>query len=283
MTRLFDSHVYPPVPELFDGPLAPFAGGLQGNAGFDAGEMKPSDIVEYYRSRDARAVLMGWDSESVTNRRPLSSDDVASIVATAPDVLVGLGAVDPAKGAAAVGQVHHAARLGLSGIALHGATQASGPAQRASSPVWEAAAGHGLICFFQTGSTIFGTGTPGGGSVRLEYGRPLDVDVVAARLPDLRIVLVHGGTLWLDEAVAVAIHKSNVFLCLGGQSPAGLSSDVLEALNGPLADRVVFGSGFPFADPDDWVKKWDDLGQPASLTQKILNTNAAGLFGLAGS
>jgi predicted TIM-barrel fold metal-dependent hydrolase len=241
--------------------------------------MEWEDLADYYRSRHARAVLLGWDSESTNNRRPFSSRDVASLVEFAPDVFVGLGAVDPSKGAAAVAQVHEAARMGLAGISLYPPTQGRSPSERTTNPVWEAAAGHDLICMFHTGSTLFGAGMPGGAGVRLEPARPLHVDSVAARLPELRIVLAHGGTLWLSEALAVAVHKSNVFLCLGGQSPAALGGEVIDAINGPLSDRVIFGSGFPFAEPDDWIEKWGRLDLGEATTRKVLHDNALALIG----
>ncbi len=117
--------------------------------------------------------------------------------------------------------------------------------------------------------------------MRLERGRPINVDSVAARLPTLRIVLVHGGTLWLDEAVAVARHKQNVYVCLGGQSPDGLDPSVLDAIEGPLADRVLFGSGYPFAEPVDWIESFVKLGLSDSATSRVLNDNAESLFGSA--
>ena len=257
--------------------MAPFLPGLKEHRGF-APDREPGDLVDYYRSREARAVVLGWDSGPATHMRPFSSSDVASLVALAPDVFWGLGAVDPSKGAAAVAQVHEAARLGLVGISLHPSAQGRSPADRISYPVWEAAAGHDLICMFHTGSTLFGAGTPGGRGVRLEPAWPLHVDTVAARLPDLRIVLAHGGTLWLGEALAVAAHKANVYLCLGGQSPATLGEEAVMAINGPLADRVIFGSGFPFAEPNVWIEKWENLGLPELITRKVLHDNARALF-----
>ncbi len=126
---------------------------------------------------------------------------------------------------------------------------------------------------------MFGAGSPGGSGLRLSRGRPINVDPVAARLPSLRVVLVHGGSLWLDEAVEVAKHKANVFLCLGGQSPATLSEPVLDAIRGPLVDRVVFGSGFPFREPEDWIERWAKVETDDDFTRRLLAGNAAELFG----
>jgi predicted TIM-barrel fold metal-dependent hydrolase len=278
VTAYIDAHVHPPVAEFLDGPIAPYLGSLREQRDEPVAEMAAGNLAEYYRSRNARAVLLGWDSESVTNRRPFSSTDLAAIVSMAPDTFWGLGAVDPSKGAAAVGQVHETARLGLAGVSMYPMAQGRSPSERTTFPVWEAAAGHDLICMFHTGSTVFGANTAGGGGIRLERGRPLHVDAVAAQFPELRIVLAHGGTLWLDEAVAVASHKSNVYLCVGGQSPARLGEEVIEAITGPLADRVIFGSGFPFAGPDEWIAKLERLDLPPDFAVRLMRDNAAQLL-----
>ena len=278
MTKFIDVHVHPPVAELLEGPLAPYLGGLTDHPTFPGKPMEPDQIADLYRNRDARAVLAGWDSESATNRRPYSSADISRLVALAPDVFIGFGAVDAAKGAAAVGQVHEAHRLGLPGIAVHPAAQGRGPGDRTTFPIWEAAAGHGLVCLFHTGATELGAGMPGGGGVRLGPGNPLFVDEVAARLPELQIVIAHGGMLWRDEAIAMAVHKPNVYLCVGGQGPFRFDDELVEVIRGPLADRVVFGSGFPFAAPDAGIGQLSGLGFSAESTRRLLHDNAAALL-----
>jgi predicted TIM-barrel fold metal-dependent hydrolase len=278
VTSFIDLHVHPPAQEFLGGPLAPYLEGLLAAGRVPGADVAPEQIAAYYRDLGARAVVLGWDAESATGRYPFSSKRVAALVRAAPDVLWGMGAVDPSKGAAAVAQVHEASRLGLSGIALHPSAQGRSPDDRTAFPVWEAAAGHDLVAAFHTGYPMLGTAMPGGAGMRLEPAHPMAVDVVAARLPELRIVLLHGGTLWLAEALAVALHKANVYLCLGGQNPDELTADLLDALAGPLAERVVFGSGFPFARPESWIDKWGRLGMPADLTERLLGANAARLL-----
>jgi predicted TIM-barrel fold metal-dependent hydrolase len=278
VTAFVDAHVHPPVPALLDGPLAPYVEGLEQATGRPLHSMLPEAIVEYYRSRNARAVLVGWDLETAGNRRPFSSSDVAEIVALAPDILDGYGAVDPAKGALAVGQVHEAARLGMKGIAVHPASQGMGPADRLASTVWEAAGDHGLVCLVHTGMTRLGYGRPGGSGVKLAAGNPMHVDAVAARFPHLQIILVHTGPLWQEEALAVATHKTNVSVCPTGAVPATWPQ-LLEAAEGSLGERIVFGSGFPVGDPDLLVKSWREAPIAESVADRILVDNALALFG----
>jgi len=278
--RFVDAHVHPPVPAFLSGPVAPYREGLVSFLERPLTEMDPASLAEFYRERTGMAVLLGWDTETATRLRPFGNQDVAALVATAPDVFVGMGAVDPIKGARAVAEVHAAARLGLKGISLHPIAQGFDPADRRNFLVWETAAQHDLICVFHTGFTRLGAGTAGGAGLRLEYGRPLGVDVVAAEFPELRIVVAHTGALWRDEVLHIAAHKANVSICLSGQRPQLLDTRWLEAIVGPLARRVMFGSDFPFGSPDRWLAGWEELDLPVEATRRVLRDNALDLLRL---
>lgn len=281
MTEFIDVHVHPPVAEFLDGPLAPYAPSLRTPTGDPLEPVSAEELADHYRRRNGRAVLLGWDTESATHHPPFSSGHVADVVAAAPDVFVGFGAVDPTKGARAVAQVHEAARLGMLGIATHAAAQGIGPGDRFTYTVWESAADHGLVCLFHTGATRLGAGMPGGDGVRLEPGRPVHVDAVAARFPDLRIVISHSGPVWRDEALTIAMHKGNVWLDLRGNPPTEFDATVRSLIRGPLAGRVLFGSDYPFGDVDRLRSDWDLLNMPPSVTQRFMHDNAAELLGLS--
>ena len=55
---------------------------------------------------------------------------------------------------------------------------------------------------------------PGGGGVRLKYSNPMAVDDVAAEFPGLDIILAHPSFPWQEEALAIAVHKPNVYIDL---------------------------------------------------------------------
>ena len=60
------------------------------------------------------------------------------------------------------------------------------------------------------------------------------IEEVAATFPDLQIVMAHPSWPWQDEALAVARHKTNVWIDLSGWSPKYLTPELLEAVRGPL-------------------------------------------------
>ncbi len=279
MTDFIDFHVHPPVKELLTGPIAPYLVPLESRIDADLETLTIDEVAAYYRERDGQAVLLGWDTETITRRRPFSSTDVAAMVAAHPDVFYGFGSVDPARGAGAVAGVHSAARLGLSGIAFHPIGQGFDPSSRSAFNVYEAAEEHGLICFFHTGYSRLGSGKPGGTGLRLTHGAPAAVDEVAATFPNLQIVVAHLGRLWRDEAVAVAAHKSNVWLNLVGSTPSGCRDD-LDALAGLDFDRCLFGSNWCFSSLDDALAAWHAGSVDDTIRRRVLYENAERLLGL---
>lgn len=279
MTRFIDAHVHPPVPEFLDEPMAPFLAGLEGFLDGPVVRKTGAELAEFYRQRDAKAVLLGWNSRLGSGFRSLGNRGIKTLVDLAPDVFYGFGAVDPTGGAGAVAGVHEAARLGLSGLSFHPAAEQVPPQPRENRHLWETAAEHRLIVLVHTGFTRIGAGTAGGSGVALEPARPLNVDNLAAAYPEMRIILAHTGSLWLDEALAISIHKENIHLCLSGISPKSMGSEVLEMIRGPLHDRVHFGSDYPFGNPDEWLAEWESLGMPDDVNRAVLVENIGRLLG----
>ncbi len=280
MTRFIDVHVHPPLEEFYRGAFAPFYSALCDYLGREMPTLTVDEFAEEYRSRDGIAVLWGWDAEAATGRSPFSNARVAEIVATHPDVFVGLGSVDPQKGAAAVAGVHDARRLGLKGIAFHPPAQHFSPADRQAYPIWEVAEEEQLPVFFHSGFTALGAGTPGGSGIRLAGASPMAVDGVATDFPGLAIVLAHPGLPWLDEAVALVRHKANVHLELSGWSPQNLPAVLAEALAGPIIGRVLLGTDFPIHPLEGAVEAWERSRLAKKARRRILVDNAAELLGL---
>lgn len=278
MTRFIDAHVHPPVASFLEGPIAAFLEGLQGHVVAPITVQTPDEIADFFRSRDAKAVLLGWNGRSKSGLRAFGNEDIAGLVAHAPELFYGFGAVDPTGGASAVAGIHQAARLGLSGLSFHPASERIAPSDRDGRQLWETATEHGLVCLFHTGFTRLGAGLLGGGGVGLEPARPIHVDRVAAANPGLKVILAHTGPLWLDEAVAITVHKTNVHLCLSGVSPKTMSPELLELIRGPLLSRVHFGSDYPFGSPDSWIAEWDSLGLSDDVSRAVLVDNIATLL-----
>ena len=263
---------------MWDRSFAPFLAGMEAYFGRVFPPMTTAEVADHYRARGGRAVLLAWDAETSTKLAPFTSHEVAAMVAEHPDVFVGFGSVDPHKGAAAIAGANEAKRLGLRGLKFHPPAQRFSPSDKRVYPIWEVAEELELPVLIHTGFTAMGAGEPGGLGVELALGDPMLVDRVAVDFPRLTIILAHPSWPFEEQAIAVARHKSNVYLELSGWSPKYLSRSLLDAVTGPLVDRTLFGTDFPFITPDKWLKDWATLAIPEDVTRKIVHDNAAELL-----
>jgi hypothetical protein len=280
MTRFIDIHVHPPVEEFLNGAFAPYRQQLAEYFGRPLEVMTTTEIADYYRGLDGKAVILAWSAETATGMPPFRNETVSQMVSEAPDVFLGFGSVDPHRGPAAVASVHSVARDGLLGLKFHPSAQQFSPSDPEFLPIFEAAAEENLIVLSHTGFTGLGAGTPGGLGIRHRYANPMHLDDIAATFPDLQIIMAHPSWPWQTEALAVARHKTNVWIELSGWSPKYLSQELLDAVRGPLADRTLFGTDFPFITPEKWLRDWETLEMPEDLSRRILHDNAARLLGL---
>jgi len=240
------------------------------------------EMAEEFRADDVLAVLLAWDAETATGEPPLTNDVVAACVERHPDAFLGFASVDPWKGKAAIAELRRAvADLGLRGLKVHPSAQAFAPNDVRHYPLWEAATELGIPVLFHTGTTGLGAGIPGGGGIKLGFSRPIFLDDVAADFPDLTIVGAHPSWPWQDEMLAVAQHKTNVWIDLSGWSPRKWSPELTAAVLGPLQDRALFGTDYPFITFQKWLQAFRSHEPSAEVEEKVLRANATRLLGIA--
>lgn len=239
------------------------------------------ELAARYRELRAMAVLLAWDAETATGRPRVPNETVAAACRDHPDVFVGVGSVDPHKGDAAVAEVANIARLGLRGVKFHPSLQAFAPDDPSYRPIFAACEQQGLLALFHTGTSGIGAGQPGGQGIMLDYARPIRLDAVAAAHPALTVVAAHFGWPWHMELVAMALHKSNVYIDISGWSPRRIPAELISELRGRLSGRFCWGSDFPFLTPERCLAEFDDLGLPDDVAGWVRYANAARILGLA--
>ena len=117
--------------------------------------------------------------------------------------------------------------------------------------------------------------------MKLKYGRPIPgVDDLAADFPDLTIIMAHPSWPWVEEQIAVALHKSNVFLDLSGWAPRFIPEVLVRETDTRLRDKVLFGSDFPYLTPDRWLKGFEELPIRDEVRPRVLLENARRVLGL---
>ena len=244
--------------------------------GTDVPKLPMEELAERYRELDMVAVLLALDVETATGRRGNTNDSVAETVRQFPDTFAGFASVDPSKGVAAVLELERAiGELGLCGLKLHPIAQGFAANEPRFYPLWEKCVELEIPALFHTGQTGWGAGTPGGSGAKLKYGHPIPyLDDVAADFPELTIVLAHPSFPWQDEALSMAVHKTNVFIDLSGWSPKYFPPNLVHYVRSLLQDKCLFGSDFPALSPERWMRDFDGLDFPAETREKIFWRNA---------
>ena len=239
-------------------------------------------MVQRYQAADVRAVVFSVDVETETGDLPDPNDYIAETVKRYPETLYGFCSVDPRKGKSAVEELERSvSELGLIGLKLHPVHGAFFPDAPEFRPLFEKAQQLQIPVLTHTGYAAVGAGTPGGGGFKLAYSRPIPhVDNLAADFPELKIIMAHPGWPWIDEQIAVALHKQNVFIDLSGWAPRYIPKQLITEAGGRLRKKVLFGSDYPYMTPERWLSEFDQLEIREDARQLILADNAKEVLNL---
>lgn len=175
----------------------------------------------------------------------------------------------------AADEAEHAVRdLGLAGVALDPgfALQPRRCDDEVLRPIYERCDELGVPVMI----TISGNAGPDIG-----YAYPVYLDQVAAAFPRLQIVVAHGGWPWVLEMLGVAFRRPNVWIS-PDQYAVNFPGSVhfAEAANSYLADRLLFGSSYPFLPLDGALASWRALPFREDVIERVLGGNAQRLLGL---
>jgi predicted TIM-barrel fold metal-dependent hydrolase len=204
----------------------------------------------------------------------VSNEDLAELARRHRGRFVCFAAVDGESDEAA-NQLEFAVKdLGLSGLTLDAAS--GDPPRYADDPLFEPLYRRCARLGVPVMVTYSGFVGPDIG-----YVDPVRMDRVAAAFPDLSIVVVHAGWPWVPQMIGVAYRRPNVFL-----SPDMYlinmpgASMYVEAANGLLRERLLFGSSYPFIPMDAAVGVYTSLPFKEDVLRNVMGRNGARLLKL---
>jgi uncharacterized protein len=240
------------------------------------------ELAEYYRARNMAAVAFTVDIAAAPDNpeRP-TNEEIAERARANADVIIPFASVDPARGADGVKTAERLiTEYGVRGFKFHPSAQGFRPSDRAAYPLYEVIEAAGLPALFHTGQTGVGAGRRGGGGIRLGLSNPIYLDDVAVDFPDLPIILAHPSFPWQEEALAVALHKPQVYIDLSGWSPKYFPPILVQYANTLLRKKVLFGTDFPMLTPERWRDDLDKTAIRDEIKPGLYKNNAARLLGL---
>jgi predicted TIM-barrel fold metal-dependent hydrolase len=279
--RRIDLHCYPGTQPWIDS-YGPFVEALATYWKHEWAAKSEAEVVEEFNAAGVKAVLVAFDTESVTGAPPCSNDYVAGMRDRHPETIVqAWGAVDPWKGPAAIEGAKHAVEdLHLLGFHFHPIMGRYSVDDPKLQPLFEVIDALKVPVMVDVGTTGMGAGLPGGRGSKLRHAHPLALDDLASNFPNLTIIAAHPGWPWVEEMTAVALHKGNVYWEISGWAPKYFPESLKRDIRGRLRDKVMFGSDYPSMPYDRILREWDELGYSEEVLNGVFHANAERILGL---
>ena len=240
-----------------------------------------AETIALYREKKIGLVMFTVDAEAQIGNRRIPNMEIVDAARDNADILIAFASVDPHKGIMGVREARELIEGGIvKGFKFHPTCQGFFPNDRMAYKLYEVIAEYKLPAIFHTGHSGIGTGMRGGGGMRLKYSQPIHIDDVAVDFPDMTIILAHPSWPWTDEALSMALHKSNVYIDLSGWMPKYFPPQIVQYGNGQLREKMLFGSDFPLIAPDRWIADFDKTAFKPEVKPLILKENAIRVLGL---
>ena len=173
---------------------------------------------------------------------------VASYVAQDPDRLLGFLSVDPTQdGWEEELRIGHE-ELGLKGIKLLPMYAGFFPQSKKLEPLWAYAQQHHLPVLLHTGTTFIA-------QAQLEATLPRNLDPVATKFPEVRIIAAHLGHPYEGECVALIRKHPHVYADISAlfYRPFQLYQSLMLVQEYGVWDKVLFGTDYPFTTVNETV------------------------------
>lgn len=204
------------------------------------------------------SIVLAFDAEPVGVL--VDNQYVADAVRGRTDLL-GFASVNPIRPDAVARLTDAAERLQMRGLKLGPTYQHFHAHDPRSIELLEVADHYHLPVLWHQGTTF----TP---AAIAEYARPLDLDLIARRFPDLPMWIAHFGHPWAEEAVSVIRRHQHFYLDVSAldSRPWQLARALAYAYEYRVFDRILFGSDYPFSTVADTV---DGLHRAAALCRSL--------------
>jgi predicted TIM-barrel fold metal-dependent hydrolase len=227
-----------------------------------------------------RSVVLAFDAEHAGLVVP--DEFVAEYVHRDDQRLVGFCSVDPLRRDVEGSLARATEELGLRGVKLAPTYQGFDPLSPEAFKLYEAIAKRDLPVMWHQGVTFLRKSV-------LAYALPRQIDEVALRFPEMRIVIAHLGHPWIDECLAVVRKNPNVYTDVSAlvARPTQFRYALISAAEYRCGDKLLFGTDWPFSRTDQAIPllaAWrDDPTAPPPLRQTaghILSTDPLEVLGL---
>jgi predicted TIM-barrel fold metal-dependent hydrolase len=273
--RIIDLHCYPNTAPWIAA-QGPYVEALARYWGREWKAKEEDEVIEEFKAAGVNPILVAFDIETVVATPPCTNEYVAGMRDRHKDVILqAWAAVDPFKGEIAIREARMAINeLHMLGFHFHPIMGHFSVDDQRLYPLFEVIAELKAPVMIDVGTTGMGAGLPGGLGAIIRHAHPAAIDRLAADFPNLPIIMAHPGWPWVEETIAVALHKGNVYWELSGWAPKYFPESVKRDVRGRLQDKVMFGSDYPSLPYERIFREWDELGYSDEIKEKIFHKNA---------
>ncbi len=173
-------------------------------------------------------------------------ETTAAAVAKYPDKFIGFAYVDPRRTDYLTMLRHAIEDLDLKGVKygpIYNGVPLSDPRL---TPVYEYLVRNDLPLTLHMGTTYTRESA-------VDLGRPIHVEPIALRFPDLKIVMAHMGHPWYEECIVIVRKQPNVYAEISAlfYRPWQYYNILLTAQEYMVTDKLFFGTDFPITSVED--------------------------------
>lgn len=115
----------------------------------------------------------------------------------------------------------------------------------------------------------------------LDLMDPKDVDRIALRHPNLRMLLSHGGWPFVQEVIWIALMRKNVYIMPDlymYQTP--FTVEYVAAANTVIKDKIIYGSAYPIVSQKESVNNYLNCGIHGEFLENVMFNNALKFLGV---
>lgn len=247
-------------------------------------ERPDASAAAHRRAMEPAQVALVHGLRSAHGGATVTHQHVAATVAQQPEKYLGLAGIDPIASPIDA-SLDEALELGLVGVTICPAGQDMHPCHSRAMRLYERCEAEGLPLYVH-GRQLFGD------RAVMAHARPDHYDEIARAFPSLRIALAEMGHPWLEATIELLCAHANVYADISGlvAQPWRLYNALLAAHHAGATAKLLFGSGFPFANPRDAILNVYSINQftqgthlptvPRSELQRIVEADALASLGL---
>jgi predicted TIM-barrel fold metal-dependent hydrolase len=181
---------------------------------------------------------------------------VADYVAQDPNRLIGFLSIDPTQPGWENEMQSGHQELGMAGIKLLPMYAGFRPDDERLDTLWQYAAKHELPVLLHTGTTFIA-------QAPLECTLPRHIDKVAARFPEVKIIMAHIGHPYEGECIVTARKHPNVYADISAlhYRPWQFYNSLMLVQEYGIWDKLLFGTDYPFTTVDATISGLRNLNK----------------------